>query len=199
MQNKKVQIYIIAFVLILALAAFFFLRTTSPDDDADRADISGQVIKQINDNLGFQGVRDPITTSKSHVSFEGFGPGKSHIGKFDNWKGELFIEDSKIIGFEGVIQTNSLNTGINQLDTHLKSEDFFSTDKFPTINFISNLLLDNELTGDLTFLGTTKEISFPVIITADSLTADFILDSSQFGEMSDKANDEIRIFFELFK
>ena len=199
MQNKKGQIYIILIILILALAIFFFLRTTAPDEDAERADISGEVIKELEENLGFQGVRDPIDTTKSRFFFEGFGPGKSHEGKFINWEGELFLENQKITGFEGTIQTNSISTGIGGLDTHLQSEDFFNTASFPTIEFISTNLRLEKLSGDLTFLGTTKPISFPVTITEESIAADFILDTEPFGKLNDKANKEVRIFFELFK
>jgi len=199
MQNKKGQIYIILFIVVLAVAAFFILRTTSPDEDADRADISGNVIQDLNDKLGFEGVRDPVEVSKSHMSFEGFGPGKSHLGVFDNWEADIYIEEGNIIGFEGIIKTNSVNTGIGGLDTHLQSEDFFNADKYSEITFKSNNLEDGTLSGGLNFLGTYSVISFPVIITSSSLSADFILDTSQFGEMNDKANKEVRIFFELFK
>jgi hypothetical protein len=199
MQSKKGQVYLILFILVLAIAIFFIFRLTAPEEDAERASISGEIIRNIDENLGFDGVRDPISTSLSHMSFEGFGPGKSHLGKFDDWSGDLFIEDFKIIGFEGTIQTDSVNTGIGGLDTHLMSEDFFNADIYSTIKFISTNLDSGKLTGDLTFLGITKEISFPVIITGDSLSADFVLDTSQFGEMSSKANKEVRIFFELFK
>jgi hypothetical protein len=197
--QKKGQIYIILFILILAIAIFFFLRITKPDADADRADIGGEVIKKIEENLGFQGVRDPIDLGKSKFSFEGFGPGKSHEGQFDEWNGDIFIEDGKIIGFEGKIQTNSVNTDISKLDEYLKNEDFFNIDKYPAIKFISRDLKNNQLVGDLTFLGRTNEISFPVIISDESISADFIIDTSLFGEMSDLANDEVRIFFELVK
>tara|TARA_Y100000310_G_C20676511_1_gene813392 strand:- start:657 stop:1253 length:597 start_codon:yes stop_codon:yes gene_type:complete len=197
--QKKAQVYIILFIIILAIAAFFFFRTTSPDEDAERADISGQAIKQIEDNLGFQGVMDPITVSKSHISFEGFGPGKSHEGKFTNWNGELHIENNQIVGFDGTIQSDSLDAKIFTLTKHLKSDDFLNTEKFPTIKFKSNNLESNTLSGDLTFLGITNQISFPVTITEDSLSADFILDTSQFGTINEKANAEVRIFFELFK
>lgn len=196
MQNKKAQIYIIAFILVLALVAFFFLRMTSPDDGAVRADVTGNVIEE---KLGSSGVMDPVDNSKSHISFEGFGPGKSHKGKFDEWNADLNIEDGNIVGFEGTIQTNSVNTGIGGLDTHLQAEDFFDATNNPTITFKSSSLEDGTLSGGLTFLGTYSLISFPVIITEDSISADFILDTTQFGEMNDKANKEVRIFFELFK
>ena len=208
MQNKKGQVYIIAFIIILALAAFFFLRTTSPNEDADRADISGQAIKEINNNLGFQGVRDPVDTTKSHLSFTGYGPGKEHDGKFNDWNADLHIDDGSIMGFEGKIQADSATTDSSSLDKHLKNADFFNVEKFPTIKFASKSLSDNILTGDLTFLGKTKSITFPVKITEESLSADFVLDSSEFRDKDSetsksswllKANDEVRIFFELFK
>ena len=70
---------------------------------------------------------------------------------------------------------------------------------FGLTGVLSRDLKNNQLVGDLTFLGRTKEIGFPVIISDESISADFIIDTSLFGEMSDLANDEVRIFFELVK
>jgi len=197
--NKKSQIYIVAIILIIAVVIFLFFKITKPSDDASRADVSGKIIKDVSDNILFQGVRDPIDTKKSHISFEGYGPGKSHIGEFKEWEGDLFLENGKIIGFEGTIQSASIDAKISQLNNHLKSEDFLNVEKYPKIKFITTKIEDDELTGYLTFLGTNKEISFPVIITEESISTDFVLDASQFGKMSDKANKEVRIFFELVK
>lgn len=197
--NKKSQIYIIGIILVLAILGFLFFRITKPSDDASRADVSGKIIKGISDKLVFEGVRDPIDKTKSRIYFEGYGPGKSHEGKFKEFDGNLFIESGKIVGFEGTIETESLETGINFLTKDLKSENFLNTKKYPNIKFISRKLSDNKIIGDLTFLGTTKEINFPVTITEEFISADFILDTSQFGKISDKANKEVRIFFKLVK
>ena len=197
--NRKGQAYIILIVLLIAVAVFFFFRMTGPDEDSDRADISAEVIREIQNNIGFEGVRDPINTARSRLFFEGFGPGKSHEGKFDDWSGDLLIEDGKIVGFEGTIDVASVNTGIDGLDDHLKTDDFFGVDNFPKIKFMSTDLTAGKLTGDLTFLGVTKEVSFPVSIKEDSISADFVLDTTRFGDMDDRANKDVRIFFELFK
>lgn len=197
--NKKGQIYIIAIILIIAIAVFLFFRITNPSEDASRADVSGKVIKEISDKIGFEGVRDPIDMKNSYISFEGFGPGKSHLGNFKSWNGDLFLENGRIMGFDGTIKSDSIDAKINQLTNHLKSKDFLNAEKYPEIKFVSKKLSDDKLTGDLTFLGTIKEISFPISITDESISADFILDTSQFGEMSDKANKEVRIFFKLVK
>lgn len=197
--NKKGQMYIIAIILIIAIAVFLFFRITKPSDEDSRADVSGKLIKEISDKIGFDGVRDPIDVENSHISFEGFGPGKSHVGNFKSWSGDLFLENGKIVGFDGTIKSDSIDAKINQLTNHLKSKDFLNAEKYPEIKFVSKKLSDDKLIGSLTFLGTTKEISFPATITEESISADFVLDTSQFGKMSDKANKEVRIFFKLVK
>lgn len=206
--NKKGQVYILAAIVVIALIAFFFFRLTAPDEDANRADVGADIVAGIGDEVGFDGVRDPIDTTKSHVSFEGFGPGKSHLGKFNEWSGDLYIEDGKIIGFDGTIQADSVETEIGAVTNHLKTADFFNVEKYPTIKFKSKNIENNELTGYLTFLGVTKEITFPVAVNDDSISADFVLDSSQFRDKESetaksswlfKANDEVRIYFKLVK
>ena len=189
----------IAIILIIAIAVFLFLRITKPSDEASRADVSGKVIKEISDRIGFDGVRDPIDVENSHISFKGFGPGKSHVGNFKSWGGDLFLEKGKIVGFDGIIKADSIDAKINQLTNHLKSKDFLNAEKYSKIKFVSKKLSNDQLTGDLTFLGITREIIFPVTITEESISADFVLDTSQFGKMSDKANKEVRIFFKLVK
>jgi polyisoprenoid-binding protein YceI len=94
------------------------------------------------------------------------------------------------------------------LTNHLKSIDFLNAEKYPTIKFISKELAGDKIIGDLTFLRTTKEINFPVKITEEFISADFILDTSKFRDKDKetsksswllKANDEVRIFFKFVK
>jgi polyisoprenoid-binding protein YceI len=64
-------------------------------------------------------------------------------------------------------EVNSINTNNEQRDGHLKSDDFFAADKFPTLSFKSNSLKlvsgeDYVLSGDLTIRGVTKTVAFAV-------------------------------------
>lgn len=66
--------------------------------------------------------------------------------------------------FEMTIDANSINTGLEARDNHLKSDDFFSVSKFPNIHFksISCKMGKNnnyELKGILTMHGISKEVS----------------------------------------
>lgn len=61
------------------------------------------------------------------------------------------------------IDTNSVDTNQADRDGHLKSEDFFATEKYPTMNFVSTSFKnvsgnDYKLTGELTIRDVTKTV-----------------------------------------
>lgn len=62
------------------------------------------------------------------------------------------------------IYTNSLYTGIEERDNHLRSPDFFDTKKYPTIQFKSTAVtVDGDqihISGTLSIKGAAQEISF---------------------------------------
>ncbi len=64
------------------------------------------------------------------------------------------------------LYTSSIDTGNEERDNHLKSEDFFNAAKYPTIEFHSThvTLLDGNLyvTGNLTIKDTSHPINFLV-------------------------------------
>lgn len=61
------------------------------------------------------------------------------------------------------IQANSISTGIEKRDGHLKSADFFDVENHPTITFVSTGITgsgsDYEVTGTFTMRGVTKDIT----------------------------------------
>ena len=68
------------------------------------------------------------------------------------------------------IQAASINTGIDGRDEHLRTVDFFDTETFPEITFVSNAISANEdetylVEGDFTMRGVTKPIELPLTIT----------------------------------
>lgn len=77
---------------------------------------------------------------------------------------ETDVEKSHI---EASIEVGSIETRDVQRDGHLKSEDFFHAEKFPTLTFNSTrvkALGDGELSveGDLTIRGVTRKVVFAV-------------------------------------
>ncbi len=88
------------------------------------------------------------------------------------------------------IQTESLTTPIGNLTTHLKSPDFFDVREYPTAKFESTSIAadasgQQTITGNLTMLGTTKEVSFPAEVTINGqglmLKSQFTIDRTDWG------------------
>ncbi len=72
--------------------------------------------------------------------------------------------DAKI---EFTIDVASINTDNTDRDNHLKSDDFFNTEKYPTITFVSKSftkMKDNKykLVGNMTMRGVTRSVTLEV-------------------------------------
>ncbi len=97
------------------------------------------------------------------------------------------------------IETASLWTKDAKLTTHLKSRDFFDVQEHPTAKFVSTKITPGsggkptEITGNLTLLGNTKEITFPATVEIGSdglkLKGSFTIDRTEFG--MDKLTDRV--------
>ena len=64
-------------------------------------------------------------------------------------------------------QANSITTGSEQRDGHLKSDEFFGTDKYPEIKFVSTTIKkksgeDYVMEGNLTIRDATKPVKLDV-------------------------------------
>jgi len=91
-------------------------------------------------------------------------------GRFDSVEGGVDAADdgSAPSAVRLVVKTDSVNTGNDKRDGHLKSPDFFSAKQFPEITFQSTSAkpLDadtTEVTGDLTLHGVTKSVTARVV------------------------------------
>lgn len=89
-------------------------------------------------------------------------------GKFTDFDLELqFIEEDWTQSTASfTIQAKSINTGIADRDEHLRSADFFDTEKYPTITFVSKEIqqIDDthfEALGTFTMHGISQDIKLP--------------------------------------
>ena len=87
-------------------------------------------------------------------------------GNFNSYEGTVRSTKSDfsdaVVKF--TINVTSIDTDDEKRDEHLRNEDFFNVEKFPTITFQSTSIKiigknKYEVTGDFTMLGITKEIT----------------------------------------
>lgn len=95
-------------------------------------------------------------------------------GQFTKFSGTIVYDSEKpeVSSVKVEIDASSINTQNEKRDGHLRSEDFFYVEKFPTITFVSTKVTPVEagklkVEGNLSMRGVTK----PVILDADFLGA----------------------------
>lgn len=91
-------------------------------------------------------------------------------GKFKIYNGSVQAskEDFSDAQIDFSIDVNSIDTDDEARDKHLKGDDFFAADKYPTITFKSKQLKkvsgnNYQLKGDLTIKGVTKPVDLNVV------------------------------------
>ena len=89
-------------------------------------------------------------------------------GRFNKSGGKITLDAAAKKGsVELTIETASIDMGIDKWDEHMKSEDFFNAEKFPTMRFVSDrLVFDGDKVvaaeGSFTLLGITKPLTLAV-------------------------------------
>ena len=86
-------------------------------------------------------------------------------GSFQKIQGVIDFSDTPSMNV--TIDVESINTSNENRDSHLRSDEYFDTAKFPTMTFVSKSFNNTGsgmiVTGDLTIKDITKEIEFPLI------------------------------------
>lgn len=89
-------------------------------------------------------------------------------GRFDKFGGTVASKSANLDNatFDINISTETINTGVEMRDNHLKSKDFFAAGKYPDMKFVGTSVAKDKgsyvLNGKLTIKETTKDISIPV-------------------------------------
>jgi polyisoprenoid-binding protein YceI len=109
-------------------------------------------------------------------------------GLFNKVRGSILFDPAKPeqTSVEIEVNTDSIYTGVDRRDNHLRSGDFFDVEKFPTMSFKSmaaevvgmNFL---KITGDLTIHGITRSVVFDVTYRGPSHFVDDDITYTTYG------------------
>ena len=84
-------------------------------------------------------------------------------GNFENFSGAIVVAEDGTPSVSAEIAVDSINTGNEQRDAHIKSADFFEVEKYPTATFTSTGVRANGddyvLDGEFTLKGVIKPVS----------------------------------------
>ena len=133
-----------------------------------------------------------IDVKKSSIKWVGKKVTGSHEGTVNFKSGTLALKGGKLSGGSFVIDMTSIavtdleaGKGKEKLEGHLKNDDFFGTDKYPTakVDFKTVQAKPNNVytvTADLTVKGKTAPVTFDITLGKNTATTAFKIDRSKY-------------------
>ncbi len=211
---------IIALIVIVALVLIWKGIQIKPDVNVPQASVSDTTTQQTTPvttstttstvtttteiKTPLLGSTKQVDNSKVAIEFTGFGPGKKHLGSFSDIRSNLKTDASSGLSGDITVGMASLTSDSDKLVTDLKSANFFDVAKYSTAKFTvksfshpsgcdtTELCLPT-MTGTMNIHGITKNISFPIISTAENYQATFNINMKEFGIDQKFANEVIEL------
>jgi polyisoprenoid-binding protein YceI len=132
-----------------------------------------------------------VDATKSSISWIAKKVTGQHNGTVNLKSGALVFKGKKLTGGTFLVDMSSLTATDLQgewqgkLNGHLKSEDFFGTEKFPTAALVFKKVSVKApnvytVTGDLTIKGITNPITFDLATTANSAATSLKIDRTKY-------------------
>ncbi|WP_293873100.1 YceI family protein [Flavobacterium sp.] len=133
-----------------------------------------------------------IDAQKSTITWVGKKVTGEHTGTVNLKDGNLIFKDGKVAGGNFTVDMTSLTstdlTGDwkGKLNGHLKSEDFFGTEKYPTSTLVFKKITAKPngvytVTGDLTIKGITNPVTFDLNAKGNTATTAVTIDRTKYG------------------
>ena len=133
-----------------------------------------------------------IDASKSTIEWVGKKVTGQHNGTVNFKDGAVVLKGNKLVGGSFTVDMTSLTaTDLSgdyqgKLNGHLKADDFFGTDKFPTATLVIKKIGAKSAnvytaTADLTIKGITQPVTFDMTVNGNTATTAFNVDRTKYG------------------
>lgn len=150
-----------------------------------------------------------VNVEKSKINWVGKKVTGQHQGTINLQDGILEFKGAKLTGGSFTVNMTSLtNTdlkageGKEKLEGHLKSPDFFGTEKFPTSSIEFKKITPKgkgnyTVVADLTIKGITNPVTFDLAVSVDKATTSFKVDRTKYdikygsGSFFDNLGDKV--------
>jgi len=133
-----------------------------------------------------------VDVSKSSIHWVGKKVTGQHEGTVALKEGNLIFKGKKLTGGSFVVDMTTLTstdlTGdyLAKLNGHLKSEDFFGTEKFKTSKLVFKKIAAKTngvytVTADLTIKDTTAPVTFDITVNGNTVKTTLSIDRTKYG------------------
>ncbi|WP_461532351.1 YceI family protein [Sinomicrobium sp.] len=133
-----------------------------------------------------------VDVKTSKITWKGYKVTGSHEGIIHLQKGSLSFDDNQLVGGEFIVDMTTIGStdlsGENKenLDGHLKSDDFFGVEKHPTAKMVFTKVTPSgknayEITADLTIKSETHPVTFTLSVYGSKATGGVKIDRSKYN------------------
>lgn len=134
-----------------------------------------------------------INTSTSTIKWIGKKVTGQHNGTINVQDGKLVFKKKLLVGGTVVVDMSSIivsdipsGKGKEDLEGHLKADDFFGTQNHPTATIVFKSIGQKSrglyaVTADLTIKGITNTVKFNLTTKANSATTVLLIDRTKYG------------------
>ena len=134
-----------------------------------------------------------IDSKTSTIGWIGKKVTGQHTGTINVKDGVLVFQKNKLKGGTITVDMTSINTtdlqsgkGKEDLDGHLKADDFFGTAKYPTAKIDFKLIADNgdgkyTVSADLTIKEITQPIKFDIVVNGKTANTTLKINRTKYG------------------
>jgi polyisoprenoid-binding protein YceI len=134
----------------------------------------------------------PVSAAKSTINWVGKKVTGKHEGTIKLKDGALFMKDGKIVRGKFTVDMTSIEVtdlkageGKEDLEGHLKADDFFGTEKFATANMNFKTVTPKangvyNVVADLTIKGITNPVTFDLTVKNNNATAKVVVDRTKY-------------------
>jgi polyisoprenoid-binding protein YceI len=153
----------------LALVAFIALSTTLVSAQGKNVDATKSIIKWVGKKVTGQ-----------------------HEGTVNIKNGALFYKDNKLVKGKFIVDMTTIQVtdikageGKENLEGHLKADDFFGTEKFATATILFTKVTPKAngvytVTANLTIKDKTNPVTFDMTVKANTATANLVVDRTKY-------------------
>lgn len=116
----------------------------------------------------------------------------SHYGKIKLIDGNIRAKNGNLVGGNFTVDMNNFTVDdlsgdwANKFIAHMKSSDFFATEKHPTSKLVIKTVNKNKVKANLTINGITNTVDFKYKKVGDAFTGKLVFDRTKFNMLYGK-------------
>ncbi len=194
----------VIFILAVVGLAFTSCKDNEKKSEAKKeAEVEKKVIEKA---VAYKGDY-VVDISSSELKWKGFKPTGSHHGSLKIKSGSFSLTDGKVVSGDFLMDMTSIvvldlpaDDPYNaKLMGHLKSEEFFGVEAYPTAHFKITKVEKNTVSGDLTIKGHTENVTFKATTSENNGVVTFKSETFKIDRTDFKIKYKSKKFFENLK